>query len=113
MTPNAIGFLAFSFIGMTLLNRILEGVLIAGADVTVVNQLTIFRTIQIWIFTVPVPNFEFLTVALPRLIKWDYAFFAGNGGIIQYFLYSVTAFVAFGLFVIMIGLLYNLFNRAR
>ncbi len=113
MPINAIGFAAFVFVGMTIINRVLEGTMIAAGDVTILNQLTIFRPLQVWVFTVPVPNLEFLTVGIPRLIKWDYSFFGGNAGIIQYFLYSFTTAIAFGMFMLMIGLLYQYFSRTR
>lgn len=114
MSVNFIGFLAFVFVGMTLINRIMEGVFIAGAEIDSLNQLTVFRDIEIFgLFSVPVPNLEFLTSGIPHLVKWDYSFFGGNAGIIQYFLYSLTAAVSFGLFVLMIGLLYQYFNRSR
>lgn len=113
-TPAFIGFLAFCFVGMTVINRILEGAFIAAADVTILNQLTIFRDLELFgLFSVPVPNLDFIITGIPRLIKWDYSFFGGNAGIIQYFLYSATAAMSFFLFVLIIGLLYQYFNRVR
>lgn len=114
VSPAFIGFLAFMFVGMTLLNRILEGAFIVAADVTLLNQLTVFRDLELFgLFSVPVPNLSFLTVGIPRLVKWDYSFFGGNAGIIQYFLYSITAALSFILFILVLGLLYQYFNRIR
>lgn len=112
MPVGIIGFGAFLFIGFTIINRILEGAMISTGEIEVLNQLTVFRTIQVLeMFSIPVPNLDFFTVAIPRLFMWDYAFFGGHGAIIQYFLYSVTAVASFGLFVTVVGLLYNYFGR--
>ena len=78
-----VGFLAFTYVGMTLINRIMEGRFITGADVGIINNLTVFQSYQIFgAFTVPVPNLLFLTEGLPRLVKWDYSFFGGGAQII-------------------------------
>jgi hypothetical protein len=99
-----IGFLAFCFIGMTLINRILEGAFITSSDLSVINNLTIFRDVQIFgQFSIPTPNLSFITEGLPNLVHWDYSYFGSDGAIIQYFLYSLTAAMAFGLFVLMIS----------
>ena len=109
---NMIGFLAMAFAGMTYLNRLAAGALIAAADVSVLNTLTIMRDQTIFgLFTVPVLNTDFFFTGIPRLIKWDYSYFGGNAAILQYFLYSFTAAVAFALFIIIIGLVGQYFSR--
>lgn len=109
-----IGFLATCFIGMTMINRVLEGTFISASDMSSINKLTIFRDMQIFgTFSIPTPNISFITEGLPRLVKWDYAFFGGAGGFFQYFFYSMTAALAFGLFVLMIGAAIYSFNRSR
>jgi hypothetical protein len=112
MNFGFIGFASFLYIGFTMLNRILEGAMISMGEIAVLNQLTVFRdftALNVW--TVPVPNLNFITGALPHLFMWDYSFFGGNAGIIMYFLYSVTAAASFGLFVVVIGLAANFFGR--
>lgn len=109
---HLIGFLAFLFVGMTLLNRIAEGAFIAAADVTVINTLTITRDQTIFgLFTVPVINTNFFFIGLPRLVKWDYSYFGGNAAIFQYLLYSLTFALTFLLFTIIIGLVAQWFTR--
>lgn len=109
-----IGFLGFCFIGMTLINRVLEGVFIASGDVAVLNNLTIFQDVSVFnAFTIPVLNLNFIKEGIPHLVMWDYSFFGGNAGIIQYFLYSITGAMAFGLFLLAIGMLYQMLSRAR
>ena len=114
MNFRYIGFAAFAFIGMTLLSRILEGQFIGSGDVEILNQLTVFRELRVaGIFSVPVLNLEFMTVGIPHLFKWDYAFFGGNAGLIQYFLYSLTAAASFGLFILLMGMIWNVLGRVR
>lgn len=114
MNVPLMGFIAFLFAGFTALNRILEGQFITTADVSIVNNLTIFRSVELFGgWSVPMPNLEFFKTGIPALIKWDYTFFGGNAGIIQFFLYSISAAVLFGLIILTIGLLYQFFNRTR
>lgn len=112
MGYHLIGFLAFLFVGMTLLNRILEGAFITASDVSVMNTLTITHDQSIFgLFTVPVINTDFFFVGLPRLVKWDYSFFGGNAAIFQYFLYSLTFALTFILFLAIIGMVGQYFSR--
>lgn len=112
MPYQLVGFLAFVFVGMTTLNRILEGAFITSSDVGVMNNLTLTHSQEIkGLFSVPVINANFFFVGLPRLVKWDYSFFGGNAAIFQYFLYSFTAAVAFMMFVIIIGVVSQYFAR--
>lgn len=107
-----IGFLAMNFVGMTLLNRLAEKSFIKAADVAIANTLTITREQEIFgLFTMPIINTDFFFTGIPRLVKWDYAFFGGNAAILQYFLYSLTFALTFMLFTIMIGLVYQYFSR--
>lgn len=109
-----VGFLSFVFIGLTIINRILEGSFIAAADAAIVNSVVVFREISVFgLFSLPVPNISFITEGLGHLAKWDYSFFGGDAAIIQYFLYSITAMLSFLIFTLIIGLLYNYFGRAR
>jgi len=112
MEFNKIGFLAFLFVGMTLLNRILEGAFITTSDVSIMNTLTITHDQSIFgLFTVPVLNTSFFFEGIPRLVKWDYSFFGGNAAIFQYFLYSLTFALTFMIFVIIIGMVGQYFAR--
>ena len=112
MSYNLIGFLSFAFVGMTLLNRLLEGAFITASDVSIMNTLTITHDQTIFgLFTVPVINTDFFFVGIPRLVKWDYSFFGGNAAIFQYFLYSLTFALTFLLFILIVGMVSNFFAR--
>ena len=107
-----IGFLAWCFVGMTLLNRILEGAFITSSDVSIMNTLTISHDQSIFgLFTVPVLNTDFFFVGIPRLVKWDYGFFGGNAAIWQYFLYSLTFALTFMIFLAIVGMIAQYFAR--
>lgn len=109
---NKIGFLSWCFVGMTILNRILEGAFITSSDVGVLNTLTIVRDQTIFgQFTVPMINTDFFFTGIPRLVKWDYSYFGGNAAIFQYFLYTLTFALTFALFVILIGMVFQFFSR--
>jgi len=107
-----IGFLAFLFVGMTMLNRILEGAFITSSDVGIMNTLTITHEQSIFgLFSVPVLNTDFFFTGIPRLVKWDYGFFGGNAAILQYFMYSLTFALTFLLFIAIIGMVSQYFGR--
>lgn len=109
-----VGFLTFAFMGLTLVNRVLEGTFIAAGDASIVNSVMVFREISVFgLFSLPIPNLSFITDGLAHLAKWDYSFFGGNAAIIQYFLYALTAMMSFLIFTLIIGLLYQYFGRAR
>lgn len=109
---NFIGFLATIFIGMTWLNRMAEGAMIAADEIGIMNTLTITHSEEIFgLFTIPVLNTDFFFIGIPRLVKWDYSFFGGNAAIFKYFLYSFTFALTFMLFVIIIGVVSNIFAR--
>jgi len=112
MNYRLVGFLAFLFIGMTTLNRILEGAFIEASEVSYLNTLTITHSQSIFgLFSIPVLNTDFFLIGIPRLVKWDYSFFGGNAALFQYFLYSLTFALAFALFVIIIGVVSQFFAR--
>lgn len=109
---HMIGFLVFVFAGMTMLNRITEGALIAADEIAIMNTLTITRDQTIFgLFTVPVINTDFFFTGIPKLVQWDYSFFGGNAAIFQYFLYSLTFALTFLLFTVIIGLVSQYFSR--
>lgn len=111
---NVVGFLAMSFVGMTIINRVMEGVFINSTDVGILNNVLVFRPVNVFgLFQISVPNLDFLSTGIPHLIRWDYSFFGGNAVIIQYMFYSITAFVAFLLFVLMLGVVFNMLSRNR
>ena len=112
MDFNKIGFLGTCFVGMTLINRIIEGQFITSADVSILNQMSLLTKVDIGLFSVPTINTSYFA-GLFHLVKWDYSFFGGNAQIIQFFLYSFTFAVMFILLLVILGLLWSAFSRVR
>jgi len=112
MSWQLLGFLSTSFVGMTIVNRVLEGAFITSSDVGILNTMAITQKVDVGLFSIPVLNLSFFK-GITRLVLWDYSFFGGNAQLIQFFLYSFTFVVTFILFTIIIGLLYNAFSRLR
>lgn len=110
-----IAMLGFWFVNMTLINRVLEGAFITSTDMGIVNTLAVWRQFELFSFIpIPIPNMSMIISGIAHLVKFDYSFFGGNAGFIQYSLYSITFAVAFMLFVIIIaGLIGNFLNRTR
>ena len=108
-----IGFCATSWVGLTLINRILEGELLTSAETSWANNFAFTQEFKAFdVFTVPVLNFQFFTEGIPSLLRWDYSFFGGQAQIIQYGLYSITAIVSFILFLVLITILFNTFRTS-
>ncbi len=106
------GFLTFLFIGFTVINRIMEGSMLTGADISVFNNILLFREIKVFdVIPLWIPNLSFLTEGLPHLMKWDYSFFGGDAGILQYFMYSISGMLAFFLFITMASVAYSVIKR--
>jgi uncharacterized membrane protein YjjB (DUF3815 family) len=108
------GFLAFAFVGMIMGNRILEGAFISSSDVGYLNNITIFRGMEVFgLFTIPVPNVEFLS-GMFHLVKFDYSYFGGNASFLMYFMYSLTFVLGCICFALIFGILVNFFgSRTR
>jgi hypothetical protein len=107
-----IGFCAQSWIGLTLINKLLEGSFVGSSETAWVNTFAFTQQVKLFgIFTFPVLNIDFWTHGVTALLRWDYSFFGGNAQLIQYFLYSLTAVMAFILFGILVGLIYSFFSK--
>lgn len=94
-----------------MLNRIMDGLFIAGSEIATMNSMSISHSAQIGFASIPVINWDFFFVGLPRLVKWDYSFFGGNAAIFQFFLYSLTFALSFLLFTLIVGLFFQYFVR--
>lgn len=109
---SLIGFLAMAWIGLTMINRIMEGSFITSAETSYLNTITFTRAFSLMeLFTIPILNFSFFTEGIPALLRWDYSFFGGQAQIVQYMLYSITAVVSFIIFGIILGLVYSAITR--
>lgn len=113
-TLNLVGFLSFAWVGMTMINRVLEGQLITSTETAHLNRLMFTQEMNLLgIFNLPILNFDFFTQGLPSLLKWDYSFFGGNAQIFQYLMYSINAIVMMIILGFLIGTISQFFARAR
>ena len=97
-----------------MINRMIEGQLLTAAETAHLNSFMFTQQFKLLdIFSMPIINFDFFTVGIPALFKWDYAFFGGNAQIIQYMLYSINAMVGFVVLMIVIGTASSYFSRVR
>lgn len=103
-----IGFLTTVFIGLTIINSILGGQILKNANTfSQLNNVMMFRPVNLGIMTFPVPNLSFITEGLPHLVNFQgYSFFEGNAQIIMWFLYSATAAIAFLMFLTIVGIVF-------
>lgn len=110
-THGMIGFAAQSWIGLTLINKMLESTFVGASETAWVNTFAFTQHFKLFnIFSIPVLNLDFWTKGIPSLFRWDYSFFGGNAQMFQYLLYSLTAVVAFIVFGMVIGMIYNFFT---
>lgn len=109
---NLIGFLASSWIGLTLINRLMEAQFITSTETNFLNSFAFTTNYKVLGFiSVPILNPSFVD-GLVHLFKWDYSFFGGNAIIIQYMLYSFTLVGSFMLFGMLIYMLFGYFKSA-
>lgn len=110
--PQHIMFLAFCLFGGNLICAIVDGVWLNAEDANLLTYLTGMTNLQTasWtaVFTVP---FNFLTHGLPKLIFWDFSFFAGSWAIVQYFLIAISVGTIFGLYLTFAGSSQGIFTR--
>lgn len=98
-----IGFLGTVFVGLTYINRTLEGAWISANDVAILNQMSLTQKVDIGFMSLPVPNTSFLS-GIYHMMLGDYSFFGGNGQMIYFIFQSITFMVSFMLFVTVISL---------
>lgn len=102
-----IGFLTTVFIGLSIINSVLgKQILVNSAVTSQLNNVMMFRPVNLGIMTFPVPNLSFITDGLPHLVNFQYSFFGGNAQVIMWFMYSATAVVAFTMFLAIVGLVF-------
>lgn len=112
MRTPLIMFLGLMFTVGTLISLIIAGEWFGTSDVDTINSLTVMRPVDISIWTLSVPNLEYFTTGLSRMVTFNFAFFGGAAGILQFLLImTIGGAVAWGIFVITIGVATNLLSR--
>lgn len=98
-----IGFLGTVFVGLTYINRTMEGAWISASDVSILNQMSLTQKVDIGFMSLPVPNTSFLS-GIYHMMLGDYSFFGGNAQMIYFLFQSITFMVSFMLFITVISL---------
>lgn len=98
-----IGFLGTTYIGLTFINRTLEGALISSSDIAILNMMSLTQKVDIGFMSLPVPNTSFLS-GLYHMMLGDYSFFGGNAQMIYFVFQSITFMVSFMLLITVISL---------
>lgn len=113
MRPQQIMFLGFIFTAGTIISLTFAGGWLEPSDVDVINSLTAFRSVNLLgIWTIMVPNLDFILLGLGSLMKMDYAFFRGELVLMQwFFLMTITAATLFGFFSIAIVTISSIWRR--
>ena len=111
-TPKLLMFCGFVLIVGTLASHFMAGTFFGSTEQTWMDSLTVIRTYNVLgLFTIPWINPDFFTVGIPRLVSWDFGFFGGDYAIMQYFFYVITIGVAWGFFVVAIGVISSFWRR--
>lgn len=112
---HLIGFLSMAWLGLTGINRVMEGQMMQSAETAHLNTLMFTQQITVaGLWSLPVINTDFFTNGLPALLDWEkYTFFTGNAQMIQYLLYSINSIVSFVMLTLIIGFLASNLIRAR
>lgn len=117
MTPKLIMFCVFIFMIGTILSLTIEGAWMGEEEVTVMNELTGFTTLEVsgaGIWAIPKQIIGFFTHGVPKLIMWDYSFLDGTAAIFKWVvLFPISAGVIWGLALLFIPAIQGIFSLIR
>ena len=112
MRTQMIMFLGLIFTAGTLVSMVIAGEWFGSGDVETINSMTVMRPVDIGIWTLSVPNLEYFTTGLSKMVTFNFAFFGGAAGLLQWLLIMVIGgAVAWGIFTVTIGVASNLLSR--
>jgi hypothetical protein len=103
----------FGFLGGTFCQRLLEGSWFNADDARIIRALTLFTTLDIGYWKIPVVNGDFFTVGIPHLLKMDYSFFGGNGMFLQWGFYAFLFAANLVLLAIFLGVISSYFTGRK
>ncbi len=112
MRPQWVVYLAFILLMGNFLSLLLQGTYFQAEDLTVMNFLTGYSSVQAaGSFGVVKMAIGFFTTGIPRLIMWDFVFLQGQAEIIKWFFMVLTIGTIFGMGLIFIETIRGLFAR--
>ena len=106
-------FLGWLFMCGTVISLTFAGGWFSSTDLGVLNALAGFRSVTILgIWTIQVPNIDFITVGIASLVKMDFAFFGGPMELLRWFFIATIGLgTVWGIFTIVIYTISGLFKR--
>lgn len=113
MRPQQIAFMGLIFAAGTVISLTFGGAWVSTTETDVVASLSVFKQANILgIWSVMVPNVSFFLVGARALMMMDFGFFGGAMALIQWFM-MLTFGVAFawGVYIVVIGVVQGLFGR--
>lgn len=113
MRPQQIMFLGLIFLGGTVISLTFAGGWLTSSHAGVLNSISGFRAATILgVWSIQVPNIDFITVGIAALVKMDFAFFGGSMGLLRWlFIFTIGAATVWGIFTIAIYAIQGLWRR--
>ncbi len=113
MSPKYIMGLGFLFMSGTLISLTYGGLWLGDTEIDTLNSIAAFRSANVLgLWSIQVPNLDFLTTGIRALISMDFAFFGGPMELFRWFLlFTISAGILFGIFTVMIVTASNLWRR--
>ena len=106
-------FVAWLSSAGTLISLAIGGGWYDTTDVTTLNQLAAIRQANVLgVWSIPVPNLDFVLSGIGAMVSFNFAFFRGELAILQWFMLTViSSAVLFGLFALALGTASTLWRR--
>jgi len=101
-----IGWLTTVFLGLTIINHILEGAWIGATDIAILNNARITQTVNFSFFSIQLPSTSYFQ-GIMQMLRGDYSFFGGNAQIFYFFFQTVTFMIGFAMLVLLISVAVN------
>lgn len=113
MSPKYIMGMGFIFMAGTLISLTFGGGWLGDTEANTLNSIAAFRSANVLgLWSIMVPNLDFLTAGIGALVQMDFAFFGGTMDLLRwFFICTISAGIMFGLFCVMIVTASNLWRR--
>lgn len=115
MSPKYVMFLGLLLAAGTLISATFAGAWLTDTDLAVTNSLSVFKEANILgIWSVTVPNTDFLLTGAVALTSFDFGFFNGSLQLLQWFFVMVFGLgFLWGVYIIVINVLSGVFGKVR
>lgn len=105
-----LGFEVTTFIGLTMINRILDGQMFTTTDTAFLHSLRLTQPYDLGFVTITGPNLSFLT-SITNMADWEqYAVFGGFGQYFMVFMYGMSFVALFAIGITLLSMAVNAFR---